>query len=106
LWTTTGKVVPTFLWILVLGAIIAVVRILLRREPENGSAEETAAPMRVSLRLVFAVPLVPLAAYILLGWNFTVSEGVAILWVFVIAVGWESLIIGRLRLMGFLGKLR
>jgi hypothetical protein len=113
---TTGGGVPPFLWVISLGALIAVVLILLRKEPEEGATEETqapeetTAPMRISLRLVFAIPLLAMAAYILLGWKFTTGEGVAagvaVVWVFVMAVGWGSLLIGGILLLGALGKRR
>lgn len=112
----TGGGVPPFLWVLSLVAIIAVVLIFLRKEPEEGATEETqapeetTAPMRISLRPVFAIPLLALAAYILLGWKFTTGEGVAagvaVVWVFVMAVGWGSLLIGGFLLLGALGKRR
>ena len=106
----TEGTVPPFLWVLAIGAIIAVVWILLRNEPGEGPQEETTAPMRISLRLVFAIPMLALAAYILLGWKFTTGEGaaagVAIVWLFVMAVGWGSLILGGILLLGFLGKKR
>lgn len=102
--------VPPLLWALSLAAIIAVVLILLRKEPEERATEDAAAPMRISLRLVFAIPLLALSAYILLGWKFTTGEGVAagvaVVWVFVMAVGWGSLIIGGILLLGALGKRR
>jgi hypothetical protein len=112
----TGGGVPPLLWVLWLAAIVAVVLILLRKEPEEratedaAAPEETTAPMRISLRLVFAIPLLALAAYILLGWKFTTGEGaaagVAVVWVFVMAVGWGSLLIGGILLLGALGERR
>lgn len=112
----TGGGVPPLLWALSLAAMVAVVLIFLRKEPEEratedaAAPEETTAPMRISLRLVFAIPLLALAAYILLGWKFTTGEGVAagvaVVWVFVMAVGWGSLIIGGILLLGAMGKRR